>query len=222
MGTLVVAIDGPSGSGKSTVARGVARDLGLHTLDTGAMYRAVTLAALEAGIPLDAADALADIARRSDIELDDGVVRLDRRDVHDSIRGPEVTAAVSAVSAHPAVRAVLVDRQRAWVAVHGGGVVEGRDIGTVVFPDAPVKVFITATDAERARRRGLDEAAAARDTSVHDLQLAMAARDRADATLGRALRPEQAASDALVIDTTGREADAVIAEIVARVEAVAQ
>jgi cytidylate kinase len=222
MGTLVVAIDGPSGSGKSTVARGVARDLGLHTMDTGAMYRAVTLAALEAGIPLDAADALADIARRSDIELDDGVVRLDRRDVHDSIRGPEVTAAVSAVSAHPAVRAVLVDRQRAWVAVHGGGVVEGRDIGTVVFPDAPVKVFITATDAERARRRGLDEAAAARDTSVHDLQLAMAARDRADATLGRALRPEQAASDALVIDTTGREADAVIAEIVARVEAVAQ
>jgi cytidylate kinase len=222
MGTLVVAIDGPSGSGKSTVARGVARDLGLHTLDTGAMYRAVTLAALDAGIPLDAADALADIARQSDIELDNGVVRLDGRDVHEAIRGPAVTAAVSAVSAHPPVRAVLVDRQRAWVADHGGGVVEGRDIGTVVFPDAPVKVFITATDAERARRRGLDEAAAARDANVDDLQLAMAARDRADASLGRALRPEQAAPDALVIDTTGREAEAVIAEIVARVEAVAQ
>jgi CMP/dCMP kinase len=186
------------------------------------MYRAVTLAALDSGIPLDDADALADIARRSDIELDNNVVRLDGHDVNEAIRGPEVTAAVSAVSAHPAVRAVLVDRQRAWVGEHGGGVVEGRDIGTVVFPDAPVKVFITATDAERARRRGLDEAAAARDTNVDDLQVAMAARDRADASLGRALRPEQAAPDALVIDTTDREAGAVIAEIVARVEAVAR
>jgi cytidylate kinase len=222
MGQRVIAIDGPSGSGKSTVARGVARALGLHTLDTGAMYRAVTLAALDSGIPLDAPDALADVARRCDLDLDDGAVRLDGRDVHEAIRGPEVTAAVSAVSAHPVVRAVLVDRQRAWVDRHGGGVVEGRDIGTVVFPDAPVKVFITASDAERARRRGLDEAAAARDTSVHDLQVAMAARDRADASLGRALRPEQAAPDALVIDTTDREAAAVIAEIVARAEAVPQ
>ena len=159
---------------------------------------------------------------RSDIDLDDGAVRLDGRDVHDTIRGPEVTAAVSAVSAHPAVRAVLVDRQRAWVAEHGGGVVEGRDIGTVVFPDAPVKVFITATDAERARRRGLDEAAAARDTDVDELERAMAARDHADASLGRALRPEDAAPDALVIDTTDRDADAVIAEIVSRVDAVAR
>ena len=222
MGVLVVAIDGPSGSGKSTVARGVARALGLHTLDTGAMYRAVTLAALDAAIPLDAAATLADLARAADIELDDGVVRLDGRDVHDTIRGPEVTAAVSAVSAHPAVRTVLVERQRAWVAEHGGGVVEGRDIGTVVFPDAPVKVFITATDTERARRRGLDEAAAARDTQVEDLRRAMAARDQADASLGRALRPEDAAPDALVIDTTDRDAAAVVAEIVSRVDAVAR
>ena len=118
-------------------------------------------------------------------------MRLDGRDVHEAIRGPEVTAAVSAVSAHPAVRAVLVDRQRAWVADHGGGVVEGRDIGTVVFPDAPVKVFITASDAERARRRGLDEAAAARDANVDDLQLAMAARDRADASLGARSDPSR-------------------------------
>ena len=184
------------------------------------MYRAVTLAALDAGISLAAADSLADVARRSHIDLDNGIVLLDGRDVHDAIRGPEVTAAVSAVSAHPAVRAVLVDRQRAWVAEHGGGVVEGRDIGTIVFPDAPVKVFITATDAERARRRGLDEAAVARDADVDTLQRAMAARDDADASLGRALRPEQAAPDALVIDTTDREADSVIAEIVIRVEAV--
>jgi cytidylate kinase len=222
MGVLVVAIDGPSGSGKSTVARGVARALGLHTLDTGAMYRAVTLAVLEAGIPLDAADALADVARTSEIDLDNGTVRLDGRDVHDTIRGPEVTAAVSAVSAHPAVRTVLVDRQRAWVAEHDGGVVEGRDIGTVVFPDAPVKVFITATDAERARRRGIDEAAASRDTDVDDLKRAMAARDQADASLGRALRPEDAAHDALVIDTTDRDADAVIAEIVSHVDTAAR
>ena len=221
MEAVVIAIDGPSGSGKSTVARGVARALGLHTLDTGAMYRAVTLAALEAGIELDAADALAELARASEIEVDNGAVLLDGRDVHDAIRGPEVTAAVSAVSAHPAVRAVLVDRQRAWVAERGGGVIEGRDIGTVVFPDAPVKVFITATDAERARRRGLDEAAAARDTHLDELERAMAARDQADASLGRALRPEDAAPDALVIDTTDRDADAVIAEIVSRVDAVA-
>ena len=222
MQALVVAIDGPSGSGKSTVAKGVARALGLRALDTGAMYRAVTLAALEAGIPLDAAEALADLARTTDVELDNGEVRLDGRDVRDTIRGPEVTAAVSAVSAHPPVRAVLADRQRAWVAEHDGGVVEGRDIGTVVFPDAPVKVFITASDAERARRRGLDEAAAARDANVDDLKRAMAARDQADASLGRALRPEHAAHDALVIDTTDRDADAVIAEILSRVDAVAR
>ncbi len=222
MEALVIAIDGPSGSGKSTVARGVARALGLHTLDTGAMYRAVTLAALEGGVPLDAAGALAELARASDIHLDDGAVLLDGRDVHDTIRGPEVTAAVSAVSAHPAVRAVLVDWQRAWVAENRGGVVEGRDIGTVVFPDAPVKVFITASDAERARRRGRDEIAAARDADLAELERAMAARDRADASLGRALRPEDAAHDALVIDTTDRDADAVIAEIVSRVDAVAR
>lgn len=216
MTRTVIAIDGPAGSGKSTVARGVARVLGLHTLDTGAMYRAVTLAALEAGVPLDAADALAEVARGAVIELDNDTVRLDGRDVSATIRGPEVTAAVSAVSAHPAVRAVLVDRQRSWVAVHDGGVVEGRDIGTVVLPDASVKVFITATDEERARRRGLDEVAAARAVDVHELQAAMVARDRADSSLGRALKPEHAGSDALVIDTTGREPDDVVAEIVAR------
>src|SRR4051812_20372229 len=220
MAVLVVAIDGPSGSGKSTVAKGVARALGLDTLDTGAMYRAVTLAALEAGIPLDSADALAEVARSTDVELHERGRRADGRDVHDLIRGPEVTAAVSAVSAHPSVRAVLVERQRAWVAAHDGGVVEGRDIGTVVFPAAPVKVFITASDAERARRRSLDEAAAARDANVDDLERAMAARDQADASLGRALRPEDAAPDALVIDTTDRDVDTVIAEILDRVAAV--
>jgi len=216
MTRVVVAIDGPAGSGKSTVARGVARELGLHTLDTGAMYRAVTLAALETGVALDDGDALAGVARGAALELDDGIARLDGRDVSRDIRGPEVTAAVSDVSAHPQVRAVLVERQRSWVDDHAGGVVEGRDIGTVVLPDAVVKVFLTASDGERARRRGRDEVAAARTVDVDELQAAMTARDRADSSLGRALRPEDAAPDALVIDTTGREPDDVVAEIVSR------
>ncbi|HEV7525495.1 MAG TPA: (d)CMP kinase, partial [Acidimicrobiia bacterium] len=127
--TLVVAIDGPSGSGKSTVARGVADALGLPVLDTGAMYRAVTLAALEAKIPLDDAAAAAAIARRSDVTVERGVTMLDGRDVSREIRGPEVTGSVSVVSAHPEVREILVAYQRDWVARHGGGVVEGRDIG---------------------------------------------------------------------------------------------
>ena len=217
---MVVAIDGPSGSGKSTVARGVAQVLGLHTLDTGAMYRAVTLAALERGTDLADGAGLAQCARAVVLELDDAVVRMDGRDVSAPIRGPEVTAAVSQVSAHPEVRAVLVDRQREWAVTHGGGVVEGRDIGTVVFPDAAVKAFVTASDAERARRRGVDEAAANRTVAIEALQASMADRDVADASLGRALRPEDAAADALVIDSTGRTIDDVVAEIVARVEAV--
>ena len=162
----VVAIDGPAGSGKSTTARGVADALGLHTLDTGAMYRAVTLAAMEAGVDIGDGDAVAAVAERAGIELGDGSVHLDGRDVSAEIRGPEVTAAVSAVSSHPAVRKVLVDRQRAWVLEHGGGVVEGRDIGTVVFPDAPVKVFLNADDDVRAARRRRDEEASAREVAV--------------------------------------------------------
>ncbi|HEX9504722.1 MAG TPA: (d)CMP kinase, partial [Acidimicrobiia bacterium] len=141
-------------------------------------------------------------------------------DVSVAIRGPEVTSAVSVVSAHPAVRAVLVDRQRAWVAEHGGGVVEGRDIGTVVFPDAPLKVFLTASDEVRARRRHVDEMAAERHVAVDEVRDALNARDRADATLGRSLRPEDAASDAVVIDTSERGPDDVIAEILTRAERV--
>jgi CMP/dCMP kinase len=213
----VVAVDGPSGSGKSTVSRGVADALGLSVLDTGAMYRAVTLAALVAGIdPVDA-DAAAATARRSRIDLDDGRVQLDGRDVTSQIRGPAVTDAVSIVSAHPRVREVLVGRQREWVERHGGGVVEGRDIGTVVFPDAPVKVFLTASDDERARRRQRDERAADRDVDVESVRKALGRRDQLDAS--RATSPLRRADDALVIDTTGRDADDVVAEIVARYEA---
>jgi cytidylate kinase len=216
----VIAIDGPAGSGKSTVARGVAAALGLPTLDTGAMYRAVALAALEAGVDLGDGDAVAAVASAARIDLDDGRIELDGRDVAKEIRGPRVTGVVSQVSSHPAVRAVLVDRQRSWVAEHGGGVVEGRDIGTVVLTDAPVKVFITARDDIRAARRQGDEVAAARRVSVDDVQQALDSRDRADSTLGRATRPEDAAADAIVIDTSDVAAADVIAEVVARAEQV--
>ncbi len=209
----VVAIDGPAGSGKSTVARGLAAALGLPTLDTGAMYRAVALAALEAGVDLADARAVAAVARAARIELEDGVTRLDGRDVSGEIRGPRVTGAVSQVSGHAPVRAVLVDRQRSWVQEHAGGVVEGRDIGTVVLPDAPVKVFITARDEVRAVRRQRDEAAAQRAVELDAVREALDRRDRTDGTLGRATRPEDAAPDAVVIDTSDVTADEVIAEL---------
>ncbi|MGZ4677629.1 MAG: (d)CMP kinase [Acidimicrobiia bacterium] len=209
----VVAIDGPSGSGKSTIGRGVADALGLHTLDTGAMYRAVTAAVLRAGVDPADAEAAADVARRSVVTVEAGVTTLDGRDVSREIRGPEVTAAVSAVSAHPAVRAELVARQRRWVADHGGGVVEGRDIGSVVFPDAPVKVFLTASDEERARRRQRDEESHQRSVSMAELRASMAARDAADSK--RAVSPLRTVEGALVVDTTGRTPEEIVAEIVA-------
>ena len=142
---------------------------------------------------------------------------VDGRDVSDVIRGPEVTAMVSTVSAHPGVREVLVARQRAWVTEHGGGVVEGRDIGTVVFPDARVKVFLTASDDERARRRQRDEVAADRRVEVDMVHADLARRDEIDSQ--RTVSPLKAAPDSLVLDTTGRDVDGVVAEIVDRFEA---
>ena len=217
MTARVVAIDGPSGSGKSTVARGVAARLDLHVLDTGAMYRSVTLAAQRAGVDLADAAACGTIAATARVELEDEVVRLDGADVSAEIRGPEVTGAVSTVSAHPDVRRVLVARQRAWIDEHGGGVVEGRDIGTVVFPDAPVKVFLTASDDERAQRRHRDEEAAARTTDVAAVREALAARDEQDS--GRTASPLKAAAGALILDTTGRTVEDVVDEIVDRFRA---
>jgi CMP/dCMP kinase len=210
-GARVVAIDGPSGAGKSTVGRAVASALGLDVLDTGAMYRAATLAVLRAGVATDDAAACLDVVRSVGIETEGGVTTLDGRDVSAEIRAPDVTAAVSAVSAHPALRQVLVDRQREWVSRHGGGVVEGRDIGTVVFPNAAVKVFLVADDAERARRRQRDEVAADRYTDMQAVKEALARRDALDT--GRATSPLRAADDALVIDTTSRSVDDITAEI---------
>jgi CMP/dCMP kinase len=210
----VIAIDGPSGSGKSTIGRGVGAALGLEVLDTGAMYRAVTAAVLRAGLEPTDADTATALARQVRIEVGDGVTTLDGRDVSAEIRGPAVTALVSAVSAHPGVRAELVTRQRVWVDAHGGGVVEGRDIGSVVFPDAAVKVFLTASDAERARRRQRDEEASARTVSVAELRDSMARRDAADSS--RAASPLRPADGAMILDTTERTPEDIVAEIVDR------
>ncbi|HVX21887.1 MAG TPA: 3-phosphoshikimate 1-carboxyvinyltransferase [Acidimicrobiales bacterium] len=195
----VVAIDGPAGSGKSTVSRALADRLGLARLDTGAMYRSVAWAALHRGVdPADAA-AVAALARAAAIDVGPDGVRIDGADATSAIRSPEVSRAVSVVAANPDVRAVLVARQRQWAADHGGGVVEGRDIGTVVFPDATVKVYLDASPEERARRRH-DEPAEG-----------VARRDRIDAT--RAASPLYMAEDARHLDTTGRTVEQVVEEI---------
>ena len=196
----LVAIDGPAGSGKSTVSQALATRLGVERLDTGAMYRAVAWAVLDRGIdPADAA-AVADVARRAVIEVGAGRVSIDGSVVTREIRTAAVNRAVSVVAANPAVREALVKRQRAWVERSGGGVVEGRDIGTVVFPGADLKVFLTASPEERARRRGSDEAAEG-----------LARRDRLDST--RTASPLAVAPDARMLDTTGRSVEAVVEEI---------
>jgi CMP/dCMP kinase len=210
--TPVVAIDGPSGAGKSTVARGVAAALGVEVLDTGAMYRAVTLAVLDAGVDPSDADPCAALARSVRVDQEGLRTRLDGQDVSAEIRSPAVTGAVSIVAAHPGVRAVLVEHQRRWAATHGEGVVEGRDIGTVVFPDAVLKVFLTASDTERARRRRA-EANPDGTVSVDAVRAELDRRDRLDAT--RATSPLVPADDAVLIDTTDRPVGDLVDEIVA-------
>ena len=211
---MIIAIDGPSGSGKSTVARAVGRALGLPVLETGAMYRAVTVAALGQGLAPDDGDGLAALAARIRIDVDEGV-RVDGVDVTDDLRRPEITAAVSAVAAIPGVRAALVARQQQWIADHGGGVVEGRDIGTVVAPDAAVKVYLEAEEDERAARRHDQERLGDLEATRHDLRR----RDAFDS--GRAASPLAVAADAVVVDTTGRSVDEVVADVVALFRAAA-
>lgn len=203
----MIAIDGPAGSGKSTVARAVAERLGLEYLDTGAMYRAVAFAVLRAGgDPADAAFA-ASVARTIALEVEPGRVTVDGADATVEIRGPAVTRAVSAVAANPDVRAELVARQRDWATRRGGGVLEGRDIGTVVFPDAELKVYLTAEPDERALRRAREAVDLDYDAVAADLTR----RDRIDST--RRADPLTAAEDAVRIDTTGLS----VAEVVAAV-----
>ena len=206
-----MAIDGPAGAGKSTVASALAAALGWAYLDTGAMYRAVALAALERSHPLDDAEGVAGIAGRLHIELDGARVRVDGVDVTDRVRGDDVTRAASAVAAHPQVRAVLVRLQRE-VIERGDAVLEGRDIGTHVAPRADVKVFLTAPLEVRARRRCLQRGLPCDAETVARVAEALAARDEADAA--RAASPLSTPPDALVIDTAGMDVDAVVARIV--------
>ena len=205
----VIAIDGPAGSGKSTVARTLAARLGLDYLDSGAMYRSVTFAALRRGIDPGDADKVGAVARDIEMEIA-GEVTVDGVDATREIRGPEVSKAVSTVAANPDVRVEMVRRQREWAAEHGGGVIEGRDIGTVVFPQAELKVYLTASEGERARRRQQQ----VDDLTYDDAAANIALRDRVDST--RATSPLAVADDAVVIDTTGRTVDDVVDEIVGR------
>jgi len=204
---MVIAIDGPAGAGKSSVARGVAAALDFTYLDSGAMYRCVAMAAIERGADLDDAEEMGEIARSLEIELGDGRVGLDGRDITNAIREPGVTAAASRVSVHRLVREAMVARQRTLIAA-GRYVAEGRDIGTVVSPDSPLKVFLTASDEERARRR-----AAQTGEDPGAVLAAQRERDRRDETREHgALR---AAPDAVEIDTTGLALDDVVARVVA-------
>lgn len=209
----VIAIDGPAGSGKSTVGRRLATDLGLEYLDTGAMYRGVTFAALRRGIDPADADVVARLAKQVELDVRDGVVTVDGVDASIEIRGPEVTRAVSIVAANAEVRAELVRRQRAWAAERGGGVLEGRDIGSVVFPDAVVKVYLTASPETRAARRSKEVTDLSYETVAADL----ARRDALDQ--GRETSPLELADGAVVVDTTDRSIEEIVAEIVAMVPA---
>jgi cytidylate kinase len=209
----VIAIDGPAGSGKSTVGRAVAEHLGLQYLDTGAMYRGVTFAALRLGIDPTDAEVVANLARNVELTVDEGVVTVDGVDATIEIRGPEVTRAVSVVAANPEVRNELVRRQRRWARERNGGVLEGRDIGTVVFPDAAVKVYLTASPEVRAERRSKE---------VHDLDYATVASDiaRRDALdQGRATSPLTQAVDSVEVDTSHRSVDEIVELIVGQLGA---
>src|SRR5215218_2094631 len=203
---MVIAIDGPAGAGKSTVARAVAGELGFTYLDSGAMYRCVALAALWNDIDVDDAEGLGNLTESLEIGFDGPRVLLGERDVSGEIRTPEVTAVASRVSVHPRVRAALVARQRHLIEA-ADFVAEGRDIGTVVSPGSPLKVFLTASDEERARRRAAQ--------SGEDVEAVLEAQRRRDARDTEredgALRP---AEDAVELDTTGLSLDEVVARVV--------
>jgi cytidylate kinase len=207
MKRLVIAIDGPSGAGKGTVARAVAARLGYRHVDTGAMYRAVAWKAAQEGLPLDDDAVVAAVARRARYEQVDGTITIDSHDVTRAIRTPEMDKAATSVARLPHVREVLVAQQRAMGA--GGAVVmEGRDIGTVVFPNADVKLYVDASAEERARRRAADPAHTGGQGSLATVQSELVARDKSDST--RSVAPLSIAPDAIYIDTTTMPIEVVV------------
>jgi cytidylate kinase len=208
---LIVAVDGPSGAGKGTVARATASALGYTHVDTGAMYRAVAWLVVQQHGRADAHDEAARVAREAAIDVTGGAVHIDGHDVTQLIRTSDIDMAAATVARVPEVRAALVERQRA-LGRDGGVVMEGRDIGTVVFPDAEVKVYLDASPEERARRRAADPAHAVAGGDVAHVAEGLAARDRSDSS--RSVSPLIKAADAVYIDTTGIAIEQVVAQVV--------
>jgi CMP/dCMP kinase len=216
MSNVIIAIDGPSGAGKGTVAKAVAASLGFRHVDSGAMYRAVGWKALREGVALEDEDAVARLAARSAIVVTSDLVTIDRVDVTRDIRTPAIDRAAASVARLPAVRAVLVRQQRQFG--EGGRIVmEGRDIGTVVFPSADVKIYLDAAPEERARRRASDPAHSGGPATVSDVATLLTERDRIDST--RAASPLYAAADAIVVDTTGLSIEEVVSAVLKVVNA---
>jgi cytidylate kinase len=209
---LIIAIDGPSGAGKGTIARAVAVRLSYHHIDTGAMYRAVAWEALHDGLDLENEALVADLAQRAQFDVGDGRVRIDGHDVATAIRTADIDRAAAIVARQPRVREALIARQRVDGA-NGGIVMEGRDIGTVVFPAADVKIYLDASPEERARRRATDPAhASGKGTAaMQEVATALAERDRIDST--RATSPLKVADDAIVIDTTALSIDDAVEKV---------
>lgn len=204
----VIAIDGPAGSGKSTVAKALAARLGLRYLDTGAMYRSVAFAALRRGVDPSEPGPVAKLAASVEIDLDrDGQVLVDGVDATIEIRGPEVTRAVSIVAANPDVRREMCSRQREWAAKHGGGVMEGRDIGSVVFPDARLKIYLDASPEVRAARRSKEVS----DLSYESVAADLARRDALDQS--REHSPLLTPEGSVVIDTSDMTVDEIVEAI---------
>ncbi|AET66823.1 cytidylate kinase [Desulfosporosinus orientis DSM 765] len=211
---LQIALDGPAGAGKSTIAKIVAQQLHLFYVDTGAMYRAIAYKALSSGAPIDDEAKVSQIAKNTEVVLDHSEeqrVWCDGRDVTQEIRSLEVSRAVSVVAAYPEVRKRLVELQR-LEAERGGVVMDGRDIGTYVLPEADFKIFLTATHEERAKRRWLELRRAGKDVSLEEVARDMAERDRVD--MERAISPLKPAQDAIIMDTTGLSIQELVAKIV--------
>jgi cytidylate kinase len=214
MQPLIIAIDGPSGAGKGTISRRISQRLGYRHIDTGAMYRAVGWKALHEGLPLDDEAAVSALAERANLVVEGGVVAIDGHDVTKAIRTPEMDKTAASVARLPTVREVMVARQRSLGAA-GGVVMEGRDITTVVFPNADLKIYLDASADERARRRLNDAAHTSSQTAQADVAAAIAARDKSDTT--RSASPLTVAPDAIYIDTTGMTIEAVVAQVLALV-----